>query len=326
LPAARSSPPYLCVLDGRTVSPSLVGGKGASLSRLAALAAPVPPAFALTTRAYQDHARRLGLPDRASQVADRQLDAIRASILAADIPAAVTDAISEGVAAINQVSAGQCSLAVRSSATAEDSPQFSFAGLHDTLLDVAGMPNIMHSVKQCWASLWSERAVSYRRAGDDTLDNASMAVVIQQLVPCDVSFVVFTADPVSGHDKHLVISATYGLGEAVVSGLVTPDHIIIHESGEVGSYLIGEKEIMIIPAASAGGGVREVPVPRILGREPVLTHDQARQIGKIARDLDSALGFRLDIEGGIAGRTIYLFQVRPITTLNGRTRFRRTSS
>jgi len=321
LPASRSQRPFLCMLDGTAVDISIVGGKGASLGRLVALKAPVPPAFALTIHAYEEHIRFLGTPARASQAADHELEYIRSAILEAEIPPPITAAIAECLEALNQGSSFQRSLAVRSSATAEDSPHFSFAGLHDTVLDVADLSSVEHSVKKCWASLWSDRAVSYRRSGDDTLDTASMAVVIQQLVRCDVSFVVFTADPVSYEDECLVISATYGLGEAIVSGLVTPDHIVIDESGEVARYDIGEKETMIISAASAGGGVREVPVPRILGRAPALTHDQARQIAQIARALDATLGFRLDIEGGIAAGEIFLFQVRPITTLNGHSTF-----
>lgn len=319
--ATQPLSPYACLLDGSTADHEVVGGKGASLGRLASLAAPVPPAFALTTYAYETHARCLGLPARASQAESHQLESIRSAILETEMPGEVSEAIANGLTAIDHVHGHGSTLAVRSSATAEDSPHFSFAGLHDSVLDVSDAPSVERAVRQCWASLWSERAISYRRTGDEALDTVAMAVVIQRLVRSDVSFVVFTADPVSYENKCLVISAAYGLGEAIVSGLVTPDHIVIDESGEVERYHIGEKEIMIIPAASAGGGVREVPVPRILGRAPALTHDQARQIAQIARALDATLGFRLDIEGGIAAGEIFLFQVRPITTLNGHSTF-----
>jgi pyruvate,water dikinase len=315
--ASQSKSPYYRLLDSSVADHQIVGGKGASLGRLAALAAPVPPAFALTTYAYEAHARQLGLPARASQTADDQLPAIRACILDSELSAEVNESLVRGLQAIHHQHGNGHTLAVRSSATVEDSPQFSFAGLHDSVLDVADPPSLDRAVRQCWASLWSERAITYRRSGDAALDTVTMAVVVQRLVRSDVSFVVFTADPVANHDTRIVISATYGLGEAIVSGLVTPDHIVIDERGEIERYTVGAKEFMIVPAASTGGEVREVPVPRLLRQVPAMTHEQARQIGRIARTLDATLGFRLDIEGGIAGGDIYLFQVRPITTLNG---------
>jgi pyruvate,water dikinase len=316
---------YLTWLNGTPVTHEQVGGKAASLSRLAQLGAPVPPAFALTTDAYDEIAHRLGLPTKASQVHDDELEAIRAAITSADLPAHLRKVIEHGYRAINQHAPNGRALAVRSSAIAEDSPEFSFAGLHDTILDVSGLDTLERAIKQCWASLWSERAVVYRRSGDDTLDAATMAVVVQQLIRCDVSFIVFTADPISQNDDHLIISATYGLGEAVVSGLVTPDHIVIDASGEVESYLIGEKEVMIIPGAD-DGGVRQVPVPRMVRGQQALTHDHAREIGRVARRLECELGYPLDIEGGVAEGKLHLFQVRPITTLSRSQRPRKPDS
>jgi len=317
---------YLLWLNGNPVSHELVGGKAASLSRLAQLGAPVPEAFTLTTDAYDEIACLLHLPVKASQVRDDELVAIRSAILEAELPVHLREVINHGYRAINGQAPNGQALAVRSSAIAEDSPEFSFAGLHDTILDVSDLATLEHAIKQCWASLWSERAVVYRRSGDDTLDRATMAVVVQRLVRCDVSFIVFTADPISFLDDHLIISATYGLGEAVVSGLVTPDHIVIDAGGDVESYQIGEKEVMIIPGASSGDGVRQVPVPRMLGRQQALSHDQAREIGRVARHLACELGFPLDIEGGIAEGEIHLFQVRPITTLNRAPRPRKSDS
>jgi rifampicin phosphotransferase len=324
--ASRSTSSYYCLLDGPNADHQLVGGKGASLCRLAALAAPVPPAFALTIYAYEAHARRLGLPTCASETADSDLPAIRSRILEAELPPDVSESLARGLDAIDHHHGNGHTLAVRSSATVEDSPQFSFAGLHDSVLDVSHPPPLERAVRRCWASSWSDRAISYRRMGDAALDTVTMAVVVQRLVRSDVSFVVFTADPVAMHETRIVISATYGLGEAIVSGLVTPDHIVLDDRGEIERYVIGAKEYMIVPAANPGDELREVPVPRLLSREPCLTHEQARQIGQVARALDAALGFRLDIEGAIAGGEVYLFQVRPITTLNGHTAVQRKHS
>ena len=206
-------------------------------------------------------------------------------------------------------------MAVRSSATAEDSAEFSFAGLHDTFLDVRDMAGLERAITRCWASLWSERAVAYRRAGGMATDEAAIAVVVQQLVRSDVSFVVFTADPVSGDDGHLVISATWGLGEAIVSGLVVPDNIVIGPDGAVIDYTIGGKHLMVIPGSSPGGGVREVPVPRALREMRTMTDAQAMRVGAAARGVAGRLGFQADLEGAFAGDALYLLQARPITTL-----------
>ncbi|CAN5651478.1 hypothetical protein BH23CHL5_BH23CHL5_27490 [soil metagenome] len=320
LNSAHSCTRYITWLNGSDAHHNCVGGKGASLAQLAVRKAPVPPAIAVTTRAYEQQARGLGIPSCASQVCDRDLESIRSSLQVAPIAESIRAEIATAVEALKQTLPRDDSLAVRSSATAEDSPEFSFAGLHDTVLDVFDIDSLEQAVKMCWASLWSDRAVSYRRSGDETLDSASMAVVIQQLIRCDVSFVVFTADPIADRLEHLIITATYGLGEAVVSGLVTPDQIVITANGEIDSYLIGEKEQMIIPSARSGDGVRHVPVPRVMSTLPALSSEQACLVGHVARDLDKSFGFPLDIEGGFAEGKLYLFQVRPITTLNGRTR------
>jgi pyruvate,water dikinase len=302
-------------LDAAPVSRALVGGKGASLSRLAALGAPVPPALAFTTAAYDSFATSLGLPRRASDVADEQLPALRALIEDAAIPSPISDVIEEGFRAFRARLADEAALAVRSSATAEDSEAFSFAGLHDTVLDVRTLPALEAAVKQCWASLWSERAVAYRRAGRLVADEAAIAVVVQQLVRADVSFVVFTADPIGERDGHLVIAATWGLGEAVVSGLVVPDHVVVGPNGEVVEYAVGDKHLMVIPGARPEDGVREVAVPRLLRTAPALTSDQVAAVAAMARQLTPCLGYEADLEGAFAAGTLYVFQARPITTL-----------
>jgi rifampicin phosphotransferase len=310
-------------LDAAPASRDLVGGKGASLSRLAALGAPVPLAFALTTHAYSLFAASHGLPCRASEVADDDLPALRAQIVGAEIPLPVADVVVDGYRAF-QAGAGSdgVALAVRSSATAEDSEAFSFAGLHDTVLDVRTLPALEAAVRQCWASLWSERAVSYRRAGGLAADEAAIAVVVQQLVRSDASFVVFTADPVGDRDGHLIIAATWGLGEAVVSGLVVPDHIVVDPKGQVVEYTVGDKHLMVIPGARPEDGTREVPVPRALRTAPALSNEQASAIATMARDLAPRLGYEADLEGAFSADALYLFQARPITTLNANGRAR----
>jgi pyruvate,water dikinase len=302
---------YVCHLDRASHPPELIGGKAASLTRLLALEAPVPPAFAVTTDAYRLQAERLGIPERASAVSDTGLPAIRERIIASSMPPELCNAIAAGLAAIGD---GASALAVRSSATTEDSPDFSFAGLHDTALSVPAQPGAVEAaVKACWASLWSERSVDYRRRGGSALDTAAMAVVVQRLVRSDVSFVAFTADPIHHCAQRVIVSASYGLGEAIVAGLVVPDYIVVGPDGEVEDYQIGSKETMVIPAPD-GASTHTVRVPRLMASQPALTGDQVRCIARMVTQLERHFGAPLDIEGGIAEGTIYLFQARPITT------------
>jgi phosphoenolpyruvate synthase/pyruvate phosphate dikinase len=318
----RSPAPRVVWLHDGYAERALVGGKGASLNRLFALGAPVPIAFALTTHAYRAFARVHGLPCRATDVRDADLPGLRAAIESAPLPADLRELVGREYEVCVQSADGPCALAVRSSATAEDSAEFSFAGLHDTILDVRDPDGLARAITRCWASLWSDRAVAYRRAGGIAADEAAIAVVVQLLIRSDISFVVFTADPVNGRDGHLVIAATWGLGEAVVSGLVEPDHIVIGPDGAVVEYMVGEKHLMVIPGVESGDGVREVPVPRALRTRPVLSAEQVAEVGAMARRLSQRLGYEADIEGAFAGGKLYLLQVRPITMLGPRGRER----
>lgn len=302
-------------LDRAQHDRSLVGGKGASLGRLLAIGAPVPEAVALTTHAYREVAASLGLLGRIADATSFDLPWIRAELLQASLPAIVEAAIGEAWDRLATTDTPDVALAVRSSATSEDSGAYSFAGLHDTVLDIRTPAALAAAVRACWASLWSDRAVSYRRGTPLAEEPAEIAVVVQRLVRADVAFVVFTVDPVSGNRDHAVISANWGLGEAVVSGLATPDHIVVDRDGSVLTYDVGAKEVMTVPGATPTEGAREVPVPRLLRSMPVLSEAQATQIAALARSLAEQLGFAADIEGGIAGGAIHLFQARPITTL-----------
>lgn len=302
-------------LNGADYPLELIGGKAASLSRLRSFGAPVPAAVALTTESYRLHTRQLGIPDRASAVAVTELPGIRAAILECEPPPEVLEAIEASISAVAPLASGDGLLAVRSSATTEDSPEFSFAGLHDTALSVpADIDAVKRSVLACWASLWSDRSVDYRRRGGEALDGSAMGVVIQQLIRADVSFVAFTVDPVHGCARHTIISASFGLGETIVAGLVRPDHIVIGPDRLVHSYDIGSKETMVIPDGNGAGGVRQVAVPHLLARQQCMSFEQAVSIAEMARSIEDAFQMPLDVEGGIANGQIYFFQARPITT------------
>ena len=147
-------------------------------------------------------------------------------------------------------------------------------------------------------------------------------MVVQLLVRSDVSFVVFTADPVGDREGHLIIAATWGLGEAVVSGLVVPDHIVVAPEGQVVEYTVGDKHLMVIPGARPEDGTREVPVPRALRMAPALSTEQVAAVAAMARHLAPRLGYEADLEGAFSAGALYLFQARPITTLRASGRAR----
>ena len=299
----------ICWLDGGPYPVSEVGGKGASLNRLRALGAPVPLAAAIPTTVYQAFARRNGIPLTLDGQGGADPAFIRETMLTAPLPDGFAGALMQA----GQTFATHGRVAVRSSATAEDSVDHAFAGLHDTVLNVDPGCNLEQAVRQCWASLWSDRAISYRREQGLRAVPMDMAVVVQAMVSCDVSFVGFAVDPITEDSETVLITATWGLGEAVVAGLVVPDEIRVDRSGQIADYRIGGKHQMVIPSAD---GVRSVPVPRVLQSQPVLSPDSAREIAAAIRALSAGLGYAADVEGGISNGALHFFQARPITTLS----------
>jgi pyruvate,water dikinase len=313
---------HLVWLDSARHGRELVGGKGASLSQLVSLGAPVPPAIGLTTRAYRSFASAIGLPSYRNGWAGDDLADLRQRITDSPLTAAVADLLARAYAALEERLGAGHEVAVRSSAVDEDSAAKSFAGLHDTVLGVRSAAAFEEAVRRCWASLWTDRAMAYR--ADGSAEEIAIAVVAQQLVRCDVSFVAFTTDPVTGREDRLLIDAAWGLGEAVVSGLVTPDHIIVGLDDSIVDYRVGDKRQMVI-ADNAGDGVRTVPVPRVLSAAPALNPEQVAQIATTCRSIAARLGYPADIEGGFAGDRLFIFQARPITSLTGKP-FRTPSS
>jgi pyruvate,water dikinase len=304
-------------LDGGYLTCDLVGGKGASLSRLFSLGAPVPPAIGFTTQAYRDFASHLDLAATVRGISEGAHTAVRDLISSAQLPDPIAQTLRRGWSQLTGRIGPDSRLAVRSSAIDEDSGSHSFAGLHDTILGVRHEAEFMAAVRQCWASLWTDRAIAYRRQSGSAEDLA-IAVIAQQLVNCDVSFVAFSIDPVSGRSDHAVIDATWGLGESIVSGSVTPDHIVVGPLGDVVDYVIGDKATMIIADAASELGTRQVDVPRVMRKMPALSSDHAAMIARSARDLARQLDHPTDLEGGLVGESLHIFQARPITTL-GRT-------
>ncbi|HET9255713.1 MAG TPA: PEP/pyruvate-binding domain-containing protein, partial [Pseudonocardiaceae bacterium] len=268
---------------------------------------PVPPGFCLTTEAYQrvaGDAAGIGTLE-----ADALAERARGAILAAPVPVAVAGAVDRAYQALGD----DVPVAVRSSATAEDLPWASFAGQQDTFLNVVGTADVLDAVRRCWASLWTDRAVSYRRTNGVDHAGVRLAVVVQRMIEPTVAGVLFTADPVTGHRGHTVIDASPGLGEAVVSGAVNPDHFVVERGGAVLERRLGDKRVAV--RALPGGGTERVTLPADPG-QPCLNDGQIGDLTALGQRVQEHYGTPQDIEWALdAGGTLWLTQARPITTL-----------
>jgi len=204
-------------------------------------------------------------------------------------------------------------VAIRSSATAEDLPEASFAGQQETYLNVRGEEALLAAVKRCWASLWTARAMAYRaRHGIDPA-SVSLAVVVQQMVPAEVSGVLFTVNPLTGDRDEMLINAAWGLGEALVSGRVTPDSIVVDKAGgQVKRMEVGDKALMTVPADD---GTQEVSVAVDRRQALSLTSEQITELARLGREIEAHFGAPQDVEWAIADGQVYILQARPVTGL-----------
>jgi phosphoenolpyruvate synthase/pyruvate phosphate dikinase len=274
---------------------TLVGGKVANLSRLAAAYA-VPSGFCVPTTALI-----AGVSDTGGAPSLALPPMLRKTLAAAYRRLAeLTDE-------------PQPRVAVRSSAADEDGSDASFAGQHDTYLNIAGDDAVMEAVARCWASAHTERAYEYRRQHGLPRDQIRLAVLVQRLVPADVAAVVFSANPVTGNRGEVLINASWGLGESIVGGTVTPDTYVINKaSGATTERHIADKRRMTV---AVPGGTREVDVPRFLRSAPSLNELQVTAMADLARSLEATMGWPVDIECAVHDESLYLLQCRPITTL-----------
>ena len=323
-PAAGPQLPLVMTLDDVGAVPEVVGGKGASLARLARAGFRVPPGFHVTTGAYLDFLSTGGLGEEllsamsvvdASDAGTFEAAATRIGELFAErpVPAATAASVAEAYAGLGE---GALPVAVRSSATVEDQPGLSAAGQHDTYLNVHGEAAVIDAVRRCWASLWSARAIGYRARRGIPPDDVSIAVVVQRLVPAEAAGVMFTIDPVDGARDKIVVSANWGLGESVVSGDVTPDVAVIdRESGALASYQMGGKEVMTV---ADGAGTLETETPADLRSAPVLSPDQAGELARVGLAIEKLYGDPVDVEWARADRELWVVQARPITAVAAR--------
>jgi hypothetical protein len=288
---------------------AVVGGKGANLGEFTRAGFPVPRGFVLTTAAYDAFVASAGIRGEILRLAAGPdgADAIRALFSAADVPVDVRD---ELLGAYTEL--GAPAVAVRSSATAEDLPGASFAGQQDSFLDVRGPDALVAAVRDCWASLWTGRAVAYRAQRGIDPGSVSLAVVVQEMVDADAAGVMFTANPATGRRDETVVSAAWGLGESVVGGSVTTDDLVVDRSGTLLSRTTADKAVMTVPT---GGGTRQVPVPEERRRMPVLDDAAAAELARLGARIEEHLGGPQDVEWVRADGRFAVVQARPVTAL-----------
>jgi pyruvate,water dikinase len=311
------------VLDFQEIEPAhidLVGGKALGLGVLVRIeGVKVPPGFCLTTQAFDrivaegpsltDDLDRLSVasPDEHDRI--RELaESLRRRIEHIGIPRDVAMEVENAIARFGNEHA----FAVRSSATAEDLPTASFAGQQDTYLNVVGAPAILEHVSRCWASLFSERAITYRLRNGIDNRKVRMAVVVQRMVFPRSAGTLFTADPVSGNRKIVIIEGSVGFGEAVVSGLTNPDAFKVRD-GRIIERAIATKHLAI--RASSAGGTERYEIESDRQRLPALSDAQAVRLAELGRRIEAHFGQPQDIEWCFADEDFYIVQSRPITTL-----------
>jgi rifampicin phosphotransferase len=305
------------------------GGKGANLGVITKLKLPIPPGFVVTSSVYRSHIESNGLFEKIDQrlkgieVYDlKNIEKASKDIMdwinSAPIPIKVQNAVSEAYGKLSEkltdepYNSKSIPVAVRSSATAEDLPSASFAGQQETFLNICGEESILNSMRKCFSSLWTVQAISYRSSMNFNHMDVSLAVVIQAMIPAETAGVMFTADPLTGNRSRLIITASYGLGEAVVSGLVTPDTYTISKDGRIIDKKLGSKDKKILPC---GNGTTKQDVPEKERRVYCIDKETLISLAKLGVKVQEHYKTPQDIEWALYKGQLYLLQARPITTL-----------
>ncbi|NEK59289.1 phosphoenolpyruvate synthase [Geodermatophilus sabuli] len=318
--------PVVAFADVGLADVPTVGGKGASLGELRRAGIQVPDGFVVTTAAFRSAVEALDPGTGLSGLDPADADAVgtacaelRSRVAAAPLPAGLADAVTAAYGRLcDDAGNARLPVAVRSSATSEDSAEASFAGLQDTYLWIRGADEVLASVRRCWASLYSVESVTYRlRRGIPETDLA-MAVVVQRMVDARSSGVMFTRSPLTGDRSVIAIDASWGLGSAVVSGDVTPDSFVVSKvTGEITKRTVATKSRWHQPDPG-GSGVVETDVPGQLRDVPSISDEEIAALVAVARRIEAHYGVPQDIEWAVsrsapAGENVYLLQSRPET-------------
>ncbi len=305
----------------------LAGGKGANLGELLRNEIPVPNGFVVDSKTfiefmeatgilYQVNDMLRGLDVEDTENLEKTSKKIREIIESSEIPKVIEEEIRNAYRELCSEEGEEVFVAVRSSATAEDLPEASFAGQQETYLNVRGEDDVVDKVRKCWSSLYTPRAIYYRVQQGFRHDEVSIAVVVQKMVNSEKSGVMFTSHPVTG-EKQCIIEAAFGLGEAIVSGAVSPDtYVYDRKSGKLIDVNIAEKKIMI--TRSEDGETVKVELPPEKAKERVLSDEEIEELVKFAELIENHYGNPQDVEWGIERGKVYILQSRAITTIKER--------
>ena len=314
--------PYVLTLSDPSAKLDSVGGKGLSLARMIEAGFPVPDGFHITTDAYRAFVEANRLQEKITSALkgiDPQLpasfDAASASIhdsfSRAAIPTELVSAVSTGYSSL--INRHPQPVAVRSSATAEDLPDASFAGQQETFLNIRFEEALLAAVKKCWASLWTARAIAYRLRNSFDQSSVALAIVVQEMVNAEASGIVFTANPITGRRDEMVIMSAWGLGEAIVGGLVSPDTIVADKAtGKIRTAQVAEKTVITVLTESS---TEEIPLEDARRNSQVLNGAQVTELVRIGHKIEDFHGKPQDIEWCYANGNFFIVQSRPITAL-----------
>lgn len=295
----------------------LVGGKGANLGELASIGLPVPDGFVITAKAYDRFIIEAGIKEKIRKMLkgldvedtgklNKTAEEIRNLIMKSKLPLYLIDEIKKNYKPINDF------VAVRSSATAEDLPDASFAGQQETFLNRKGNKDVLEAVQRCFASLFTPRAIYYREKKSFPHEKVFLAVVIQKMVNADKAGVIFSVNPVTQNKEEIIIEGAYGLGESVVAGELTPHSYIIHKA----THKIKEKNIGKLEWGYYRGKDGKTEKRNIdHGHIEVLSEKEAEALTRYTKDIEKHYGIPMDIEWAIEAGKVYILQARPVTTM-----------
>jgi len=304
---------------------SIAGGKGANLGEMSHVGLPVPPGFCITAQAYFEYINKTGVKAKIMELLSK-VDVedsnnlnevskrVKETIISSPMPQDLMDDITDAYRELCKMEGEEVYVAVRSSATAEDLPEASFAGQQETFLDVQGESELIKAVRKCWASLFTPRAIFYREKKGFSHEKVGLSAIVQKMVRSEVSGVMFTVDP-TGRTDDLIIEAGYGLGEAIVSGTVTPDTYVIDKQNlEIKSKKISKQERMIVRSEKSMGTTFKEVAPDKKNAQK-LPDSKIKELARLGKIVEQHYGFPQDIEWALEEGKLYIVQSRAVTTL-----------
>ncbi|NIN64896.1 MAG: phosphoenolpyruvate synthase [Anaerolineae bacterium] len=300
------------------------GGKGANLGEMTQAGLPVPPGFTITTPAYRRFTEATGVLDQLKELLQdldvddnealqQTAEAAKQIVVEAEMPKDVAKLITDAYKKLCKQEGEELYVAVRSSATAEDTAEASFAGMNETFLNVRGDKDVIESVKKCWASLYGARVIFYRVKRGFESWGMEMGVIVQKMVDAEKAGVAFTQNPATGAPNEIIIEAAWGLADPVVAGQVSPDYYMVDKNSlNILQQQVKFKKFMRV---RRDGQTVDIDLPDEEANKQVLTEDEIHDVAKISRDIEDHYGWGQDIEWAIEDDKLYIVQSRPITTI-----------